>query len=769
MGTANAGAGNDCGNRQIIVTTCTADPFTRTGCATADDISTYRTNYCTVGANIFNSSCGDANLYGDTNGARDTACLGTATNTLVNNDCMTRQTVINICRGDPFDATKPGCEALTTIDGIKTTYCTVGANIFDSECGLLTDTNDIIIGTNTARFNACVDVTTISGRPSQCGSEKSSGDSYIKAYCAVGGHADAVNNHRDCPTTAYLRKNTAATDATLASLTSTASAGKDRALNSTGTGLLSGSDLFVAGGAVASDKASSSDQAANFITDTVTGSPNTDLELSTDEDSTTNGASATFNSLDTAHNDEANGFAVLQGVYNGGVNKLYVGLLTGTDLGAPERSRTGTATWGAQLRAIVFNSTTFVNSSVGFNLSVNFTDKTLTATDVAAPSLSPLNINGRFTNNGVIYGTVDINRGPVNKGSLTGLIGEKGAVAIFKSDNNVNGSNPNAYVGGFVAAPELVDVTAAGFRGKARTGNAGTDVLTVLEATAPSTVIGSVNFIEGNAAILSAGANIALAREVALDADADTGVAFSFGNASPAGVANYHVGLLSGANVGPVLNSDVDGTWVGKIAAIVGANPVAEQRITFSINFNASSFAIVDTVNLGDLGGMTMDGNFRDNGVVYGTVNFGGATSNPGVLTGLIGQKALIGAFTGDGTGDSGNDTPYVGGFVAAPNTEPPVEIELNCTDDLGATPFDDTCEDNDDLQVQLCVDKDPLASAGNGFTANCEENTTVTGKVCVSSGDDANPFDTLCKDATIDTLTQKKNPLFKTAATLTL
>ena len=83
--------------------------------------------------------------------------------------------------------------------------------------------------------------------------------------------------------------------------------------------------------------------------------------------------------------------------------------------------------------------------------------------------------------------------------------------------------------------------------------------------------------------------------------------------------------------------------------------------------------------------------------------------------------------------------------------------------------PFNADCtEDKDEeLQVRLCVNNDPLAIAGNGFSANCELNDRVTNRVCTGSGKEANPFDTLCKDANIDTLTEKKNPLFRTAATV--
>ncbi|MCA8834740.1 MAG: hypothetical protein K8953_06590, partial [Proteobacteria bacterium] len=94
---------------------------------------------------------------------------------------------------------------------------------------------------------------------------------------------------------------------------------------------------------------------------------------------------------------------------------------------------------------------------------------------------------------------------------------------------------------------------------------------------------------------------------------------------------------------------------------------------------------------------------------------------------------------------DSGQ-APYVGGFVVDnPNTAPPVNCGETEEDGLEPTPFAVECTDNDDLQVDLCVAKDPLANAGGGQAVNCTMNNTFTSAVCITSGPKANPFDTLC------------------------
>ena len=69
--------------------------------------------------------------------------------------------------------------------------------------------------------------------------------------------------------------------------------------------------------------------------------------------------------------------------------------------------------------------------------------------------------NGKFNTKGIIYGTTTLRaHNSTITGRLTGLIGEKGAVAIFASDPG--GGVP--YVGGFVAAPPCTSAAGTPFR-----------------------------------------------------------------------------------------------------------------------------------------------------------------------------------------------------------------------------------------------------------------------------------------------------------------
>ncbi|MCA8834530.1 MAG: hypothetical protein K8953_05530, partial [Proteobacteria bacterium] len=113
-------------------------------------------------------------------------------------------------------------------------------------------------------------------------------------------------------------------------------------------------------------------------------------------------------------------------------------------------------TWTGQLRLLVgAGAETF-----DITLNVNVTGKTITddgtRPDITAfnSSFGTINIDGKFTANGVIYGTVDFGEPNGNNtvATLTGLIGADGAVGIFAS----NSAATTAYVGGFVAEKSAV-------------------------------------------------------------------------------------------------------------------------------------------------------------------------------------------------------------------------------------------------------------------------------------------------------------------------
>ena len=237
-----------------------------------------------------------------------------------------------------------------------------------------------------------------------------------------------------------------------------------------------------------------------------------------------------------------------------------------------------------------------------------------------------------------------------------------------------------------------------------------------------------------------------------------------------------YVGLLSGTSLGaPIATGFTTATWNGKLRGIYDTTLVTEQDLSLQVIFGGTTATntIKTTGTLptfGDGGDVMIDGKFTRQGLIYGNVGLSSSNTLDGTLTGLIGQNGAVGIFKSNAP--TSDQKPYVGGFVANPNanTAPPLNCgEVEDENELAPDPFNADCtEDKDEeLQVRLCVNNDPLAIAGNGFSANCELNDRVTNRVCTGSGKEANPFDTLCKDANIDTLTEKKNPLFRTAATV--
>ena len=160
--------------------------------------------------------------------------------------------------------------------------------------------------------------------------------------------------------------------------------------------------------------------------------------------------------------DARDGVAFFEGnPYQGAGSFAYAGILAGTDLGAP-LNQTGRATWHGSI-----NETSWYSKNTDFSLDIEF-NGTAGGT-IEGFAASPYNgsreenyylrLRGSFDSNGVITGTTNKGRftddnpdlprpgkysGRILFGTLTGLIGEEGAVGAF-----VQGS----YAGGFVVRP----------------------------------------------------------------------------------------------------------------------------------------------------------------------------------------------------------------------------------------------------------------------------------------------------------------------------
>ncbi len=129
-------------------------------------------------------------------------------------------------------------------------------------------------------------------------------------------------------------------------------------------------------------------------------------------------------------------------------NKHYAGIFSGTDLGAPIAQTVGRASWVGSA-SFSRGGLVVLRNTRDFVLEVNFADRKIEAdTDV-------FTITGDFNDNGVISGkAIDNFLSGKPHATLSGLIGEEGAVGVFINENN-------KFSGGFVARPPNSDQMAS--------------------------------------------------------------------------------------------------------------------------------------------------------------------------------------------------------------------------------------------------------------------------------------------------------------------
>ncbi|MCA8834158.1 MAG: hypothetical protein K8953_03645, partial [Proteobacteria bacterium] len=277
-------------------------------------------------------------------------------------------------------------------------------------------------------------------------------------------------------------------------------------------------------------------------------------------------------------------------------------------------------------------------------------------------------------------------------GILRGVIGADGAVGTFKVSEDP-GTGGRTFIGGFVAVPESIGARRgqpAYWAQYARNADntAGLAVRGVREA---KTGDEEYTVIEGGLETLELGLEVAKHATLTNDLTftntevSPDGSTFSFDSTVAGGISvatnaagnKYYAGLLSGTDVGRILTETPTANWVGRFNIIVGGAVYAED-FELAINFDArtltsfnpddSSDAIVlsSTDNTTDT--LTIDGEFNDRGVIYGTTTYKFVVGNSlisfaGVLTGLIGEKGAAAVFY-----STDAVVKYAGGFIAVPN-----------------------------------------------------------------------------------------------------
>ncbi|MGU9963510.1 MAG: hypothetical protein ACNYPD_05310 [Candidatus Halichondribacter symbioticus] len=382
----------------------------------------------------------------------------------------------------------------------------------------------------------------------------------------------------------------------------------------------------------------------------------------------------------------------------------YAGIFSDTNMGAPlVRPATATGaevTWKGIIQSNGVLDGVF-GSAIPFTLNVDLFNRTL-ETYIIINNIQAFTIDGNYDAKGLIGGTTlrgqymttadpdTLERAGRSMGTLTGLIGEKGAVAAFHSDGTAGG-----YSGGFLAKPTPPVVNNA-------------DWLASFGAspppTTPATNTSRHGFLQGGTDTVDFGSirksnnanpdvrtldlatatydntDDAVGNPIALGGDAEDGVAYFSGQSGGSTYYNY-AGIFSGTNLGAplpayVAESEPIVVWNGKFGAQGSASIFPHKD--FTLNVNLQTRKIDAFVQFGGIIHYKLDGDFNDEGVIVnGTVSYGNFTnSNPdllipapgnklGILTGLVGQEGAVGVFhsNNDGVGN----TSYVGGFVACP------------------------------------------------------------------------------------------------------
>ena len=270
------------------------------------------------------------------------------------------------------------------------------------------------------------------------------------------------------------------------------------------------------------------------------------------------------------------------------------------------------------------------------------------------------NINGRFNDKGIIYGTTNYGKdGAVSNGSLTGLIGASGAVGAFISEGD---DNPyGIYAGGFVAAPALTDPEPS----VVNYGDWTRGVFLPL----PATIAGAMSISDSLSFFLSIadggtldnaklkqvrvrGGAISTVGTLKREGDAMDGVAYVRGFRTVTSPETSYVSLLPTTNLGaPFPVSATTAMWTGSYYnSAVGTSPV-----TFDIDFSAAR-TITGTGT--GTGAPVFDLVFNARGVISGTVVSTGVFS--AIASGLIGAEGLVGGYISPATA-------HHGGFVAQP------------------------------------------------------------------------------------------------------
>ena len=367
--------------------------------------------------------------------------------------------------------------------------------------------------------------------------------------------------------------------------------------------------------------------------------------------------------------------------YIGSNRYRYAGILSTTDLGLPITDDIVSANWAAKYQDN--------DRRIGFDLTVTFngTRGTVDAYIPNVDSADSFHIDGEFGANGVITGKVDrrffadnVNPTPPESfnGTLSGIIGQDGAVGVFISDST---EVFDGYSGGFVAAAPVVEQSSDRVTYS--------DWITAENPDInPETSPYRNQFLQTNnkddISVVGTDAddsskdrfNLSTTpfKDLPIRGDGDDGFVYYVGEepSDPSETQYRYAGIYDSTDLGaPLTQTTGVLTWNGVIG--IGGSYIISRP--FTITFTGAGRGMISALVRSIYDGpadLLISGTFDAGGVITGNIDITAQLDedNPvlsndpsGTLSGLIGQEGAVGVFISDATGSSG----FAGGFIASP------------------------------------------------------------------------------------------------------
>ncbi len=382
------------------------------------------------------------------------------------------------------------------------------------------------------------------------------------------------------------------------------------------------------------------------------------------------------------------GMAAYKATHTNGAIHYYVGILSGTNLGAPVSETSGTATWHGKFQAIS-GDTTISPRDIALNIDFGAA-RSIDAFLSAVHGTNPFKITGTFNGQGVITGRVTHNASLAqdrnaqgNGGHLTGLIGQLGAVGAFVADAR------GYYSGGFTVDPTARRTISIADWASSYGNNLSTDAFN------PNLTNRENQFLQGyHWGLSSRGVPVTNSNwmYVSSDADFDDGVAAYRGRHAN-GAIHYYAGILGNTDLGaPLTQTSGSAAWSGRFQMIGLDLTLTARDFVLNVTFSGAGTGSIDAFlpALGTTDPFLIAGTFDENGVITGTVDhsywlrYGSSAEGSGAtLTGLIGREGAVGAFVGY------PGAIYAGGFFARPPLPTTSNVEYaDWVNSFGDTPL---------------------------------------------------------------------------------